>query len=115
MWCLHTKEIEAKRDTEILTLSSSANQIRVGPRKYRKNPKKHGVKNEETEEVFFGRKKKITKDIVHSASESRHILLGKTKKDVILFIIFTVRSSVIRVISSRRINQKEVHLYEKTT
>ena len=52
MWCLHTKEIEAKRDTEILTLSSSANQIRVGPRKYRKNPKKHGVKNEETEEPF---------------------------------------------------------------
>jgi uncharacterized protein len=80
-----------------------------------KNPKKHGVRNEETEEVFFDRKKKIAKDILHSALESRYILLGKTKKDVKLFIVFTVRSSVIRVISSRRLNAKEAHLYEKTT
>jgi len=79
-----------------------------------KNTKKHGVANSETEEVFFDRKKKVNKDTLHSNTETRHILLGKTKKGKILFVVFTIRKSAIRVISSRHINKKEVHLYEKT-
>lgn len=78
-----------------------------------KNPKKHGVKNEETEEAFFDETKIIAKDVLHSASEPRYILLGKTKHTILLYIVFTIRKTAIRVISSRRVHTKEAYLYEK--
>jgi uncharacterized protein len=78
-----------------------------------KNWKLHHVKNEEAEETFFDDKKKILKDNLHSGSENRYILLGATKKNKILFIVFTIRNKKIRIISSRNINKKEIHLYEK--
>jgi len=80
-----------------------------------KNHIKHGISNEETEEAFFDERKKIAKDIMHSGTEKRYILLGKTKKQKVLFIVFTVRNKKIRVISTRSINKKEIHLYEKKT
>lgn len=80
-----------------------------------KNWMRHKVTNRECEEVFFDKNKKIAKDIFHSKKEKRYILLGKTKKDRLLFTIFTIRNKKIRVISSRNINKKERSLYEKTT
>ena len=76
---------------------------------------KHQVTNRECEEVFFDKNKKISKDVLHSNKEKRYILLGKTKKDRLLFIIFTIREKKIRIVSARDINKKEVRLYEKTT
>jgi uncharacterized DUF497 family protein len=78
-----------------------------------KSVKKHGIADEESEEAFFDPEKKILKDILHSGAEERFILLGKTAQGKILFIVFTVRESKIRIISSRPINQKERYLYEK--
>lgn len=80
-----------------------------------KNLLKHKVTNEECEEVFFDKNKRIAKDIFHSDKENRYILLGKTKKGRILYMIFTIRNKKVRVISSRDINRKEKKLYEKTT
>jgi len=80
-----------------------------------KNWLKHQVTNRECEEVFFDKNKKISKDVLHSNKEKRYILLGKTKKDRLLFIIFTIREKKIRIVSARDINKKEVRLYEKTT
>jgi len=73
-----------------------------------KNWLKHRVSNQEGEEAFFDENKKITKDL-----EKRYILLGKTKKNRLLFIVFTIRNKKIRVISARDINKKEVYLYEE--
>ncbi len=78
-----------------------------------KNWLKHKVSNQESEEAFFDKKVKILKDILHSNKEKRFILLGKTKKERLLFIVFTIRDKKIRVISSRDANKKEVKLYEK--
>ena len=78
-----------------------------------KNWSKHGIKNEEAEEAFFDEKKKIAKDVFHSGKEKRWILLGKTKNNMLLFIVFTVRNNIIRIVSARKINKKEAHLYEK--
>jgi len=78
-----------------------------------KNLLKHGVSNFETEEVFFDADKKILKDILHSKGEERFILIGKTKLNRILFIVFTIRDEKLRIISARDINKKEVFLYEK--
>lgn len=79
-----------------------------------KNWLKHKVSKEECEEVFFDKNKKIIKDVLHSGKEKRYIILGKTKKNKLLFVVFTNRSDKIRVISARSLNKKEVYLYEKT-
>lgn len=78
-----------------------------------KNFEKHGVTDEECEEVFFDEQKKLLKDIIHSAKESRHILLGRTKSRRVLFLVFTLRKNRVRVISARDTNKKERYLYEE--
>jgi hypothetical protein len=80
-----------------------------------KNWIKHKVKNTECEEVFFDKKKVQFKDVLHSGKEERFILLGKTKKDRLLFIAFTLGGDKVRVISARDINKRERKLYEKET
>jgi uncharacterized DUF497 family protein len=80
-----------------------------------KNSTKHDVTNEECEEVFFDNDKKILKDRLHSGSEERYILIGKTNQNRLLFIALTMRKSRIRVISARDLNKKERNLYEKQT
>ncbi len=77
-------------------------------------PKKHGLTLEETEETFFDKNKIVFDDWRHSSEkEKRATLLGKTRKGLLLNVTFTVRENKIRVITARRINKKEVYLYEK--
>lgn len=78
-----------------------------------KNYLKHKVTDQECEEVFFDSKKKIFKDLLHSDKEDRYVLLGQTKENRVLFIVFTVRSGKVRVISARDLNKKEKMLYEE--
>lgn len=75
---------------------------------------KHKVEPFECEEVFFDESKVILMDVLHSGKEERYILLGKTKENRLLFIVFTARENKIRIISARDINKKERHLYEKS-
>jgi len=76
-----------------------------------KNLIKHRVRDEECEEVFFDPGKRMLRDVVHSANEERHILIGKTKGQRALFIIFTVRKKKVRVISARDLSKKELRAY----
>lgn len=78
-----------------------------------KNYLRHQVTDEECEEVFFDARKRIAKDELHSGQEDRFILIGQTKKQRILFIVFTIRKDRIRVISARNLNKKERRLYEE--
>lgn len=77
-----------------------------------KNLIKHKVTNEESEEAFLDKKRKIFKDVFHSEKEARYILLGNTKKGRSLYIAFTERNKKIRIISARNINKKEASLYK---
>lgn len=77
--------------------------------------KKHNVKNVECEEAFFDEEKVGFKDILHSKTEERFILLGKTRKGRLLYVVFIKKGGKIRVISARDVNKKEVYLYEKAT
>lgn len=79
-----------------------------------KNWKKHTVTDKECEEVFTDHYLKIAKDVFHSKQEPRFILIGKTERERILYLVFTIRSEKIRVISARDLNKKERKLYEKT-
>lgn len=77
--------------------------------------KRHNVEDKEAEEVFLDEGKIIFKDKLHSQIEERFIVIGKTKRDRLLYVCFTKRKKRIRIISARDINKKEVHLYKKTT
>ena len=78
-----------------------------------KNLIKHGVTNGECEEAFSDSKRVVREDRKRSRAESRHHLVGRTSRGRILFVSFTVRKTLIRVISARDINKKERTLYEK--
>lgn len=80
-----------------------------------KNEKKHGIANQEAEKVFLDADKIVYKDTFHSVKEERFIILGRTNRHRLLYVVFTYRGKKIRVISARIINKKEVHLYEKKT
>lgn len=79
----------------------------------RDKPKKHGVTIEEAEEVFFDESKVVFSDWEHSGKEKRSTLLGKTRKERLLNITYTIRKRKIRIITARDLNKKEVQLYEK--
>jgi uncharacterized DUF497 family protein len=81
-----------------------------------KNKLTHAVEDWECEEVFFDRKKVILKDKFHSGNEERFLMLGKTKQERLLYIVFTIRDEKIRIISARDIKKrKEIELYEKSS
>ncbi len=76
-----------------------------------KNYKKHKVSNIECEQVFFNRPLIIEVDVKHSAIEDRFYVLGQTDKSRKLFIAFTVRDKLIRIISARDMIKSEREFY----
>jgi len=77
-----------------------------------KNEKKHGVKWQEIEEIFFNDPLILLEDIKHSSDECRCFALGKTNTELQLFVVFTKREDKIRVISARAMSKKERSYYE---
>jgi len=73
----------------------------------------HDVTPDEAEQVFSDEENVLDDDIEHSIVERRFLIIGMTEKGRLLYQIFTRRGDKVRVISSRDINKKEVHLYEK--
>jgi len=78
-----------------------------------KNWEKHKVSRLECEELFFNLPLIISEDIKHSISEDRFFALGKSKAERYLFISFTIRHNLVRVISARDMNRKERKIYEE--
>lgn len=77
-----------------------------------KNRFKHNVEKNECEEAFYG-KVYIQPDLKHSTKEKRYYILVQTIAGRYLFISFTIRNNLIRVISARDQNKKERSIYEK--
>ncbi len=78
-----------------------------------KSFEKHEITPNEAEEVFLDENISIERDIKHGEVEDRYIAIGKTIHEKLLFIVFTLRKSTLRVISARRANKKERRLYEQ--
>jgi len=76
-----------------------------------KNWIKHRVSPSESEQVFFNRPLFISADVKHSKEERRHYVLGQTNEGRLLFISFTIRNRLIRVISARDMSRKERRIY----
>ncbi|MGL5115771.1 MAG: BrnT family toxin [Beijerinckiaceae bacterium] len=83
----------------------------------RKNADKHGVSQQEAEEIFFNRPMFAAQDVRHSQSERRFHLLGVTSDGRRLHVTFTFRQagSLIRVISARNMSRAERTTYEQFT
>jgi hypothetical protein len=76
-----------------------------------KNWFKHKVNPLECEQVFFNHPLIIQNDTIHSKKEKRFYALGQTDFKRFLFIAFTVRNNLIRVISARDMSRKERGVY----
>jgi uncharacterized protein len=78
----------------------------------RKNERKHGVTDRESEEVFFNQPL-VVAESSKGSPETRYAALGKTYGSRRLTVVFTVRTNKIRVISARPMSRSERKLYEK--
>jgi uncharacterized protein len=67
----------------------------------------HRVTPAECEQVFFNRPLIAADDAEHSREEPRYYVLGRTDADRDLFVVFTLRGTLIRVISARDMSRKE--------
>ena len=76
-----------------------------------KNWIRHQVTRNECEQVFFNEPLIVADDIKHSKYEKRWYLLGRTDSYRLLFIVFTIRKNLIRIISARDMNKKEREIY----
>lgn len=74
---------------------------------------RHQVTNQECEELFFNVPLIVAVDKAHSQNEQRYFALGHTDGNRWLFVAFTVRSRLIRVVSARNMNEKEARRYGK--
>jgi uncharacterized protein len=76
-----------------------------------KNWSKLAVTQAECEQVFFSRPLLVLADSPHSAREPRYLALGQTWTDRPLLVVFTLRGSLIRVISARPMSRREREVY----
>ena len=77
-----------------------------------KSWEKHGVADLECEEVFFNQPLIVRRDPGHSQHEARYYALGHSDQNRLLFVAFTVRGRLVRVISARDMTHKERGIYE---
>ncbi len=76
-----------------------------------KNWHLHEVTDGECEDVFFNLPLLIASDKKRSENETRFFALGRTDADRWLFIAFTMRNKLIRVISARDMTKREERIY----
>jgi uncharacterized DUF497 family protein len=72
----------------------------------------HKVTAAECEQVFFNLPLVVADDVKHSQNETRFYALGQTDAGRLLFLGFTIRRKLIRVISARDMNRKERKVYQ---
>ena len=73
----------------------------MGPRKSKKNYKKHGVHFEEASTVFYDALSATFDDHDHSIGEHRLITVGFSSSGRLLVVSHTERGKTIRIISVR--------------
>jgi len=74
----------------------------------------HRVSQAECEEIFFNRPILVAPDDEHSQKEPRYAALGRTNAGRRLAVIFTIRGTLVRVISARDVSRRERRVYEET-
>jgi len=84
------------------------------PPKARSNLRKHGVSFEEARTVFGDERIFEIPDREHSEEELRFIGIGRSHRDRLLFVNFTIREDKVRIISARQAQSWERREYERS-
>jgi hypothetical protein len=77
------------------------------------NLKKHGISFEEASTVFGDWLAITIEDPLHSESEDRLIIIGKSELLNTLVVVHAERSEAIRIISARTASKNEQKIYEE--
>ena len=88
--------------------------IEWDPKKAARNLTKHGVSFHEAATVFGDPLARIVDDPRHYAEEERCVLLGVSRRQRLLAVMFVERGDAIRLISARRATRRERRDYEET-
>lgn len=78
-----------------------------------KNWTRHRVSQTEAEQVFLNRPVVVTG--ARPATEARSFGFGRTDGDRFLTVVFTIRRSMLRVISARPMSRPERRSYDQAT
>ena len=83
-------------------------------RKNTSNQKKHGISFEEAKTIFTDQFARMIEDPDHSDDEDRFILLGASIHSRLLVVCHCIRNDdLIRIISARKADKQEQHIYEE--
>ncbi|MFI5361096.1 MAG: BrnT family toxin [Elusimicrobiota bacterium] len=74
--------------------------------------RKHKVSPFECEQIFFNQPLIVAPDETHSQTEPRFLVLGRTDAQRLLFLVFTARNNLVRVVSARDMSRAESEVYE---
>ncbi len=77
-----------------------------------KNWTRHRVTRAECEQAFFNQPLVVAEDEQHSQEEPRYYALGQTDAGRRLFVVFTIRGDLVRVISARDMSTRERRVYD---
>jgi len=88
--------------------------IEWDPRKAARNLAKHGVSFQEAATVFGDPLGRMVTDPRHSVEEERYVLLGLSRQQRLLAVMFAERGEAIRLISARGATRRERRNYEET-
>ena len=77
-----------------------------------KNWVQHQVSQGEAEPVFFNRPLMVVAGEQRAEFTRRYYALGHTDASRLLFMVFTIRDDLIRVISARPMSRRERRVYE---
>ena len=76
---------------------------------------RHEVSQAECEQLFLNKPIVVAFDEGHSKLERRFVALGRAESGRQLTVVFTVRGSLLRVISGRPMSRRERGIYAKLT
>ena len=76
---------------------------------------RHRAEPGECEQAFFQEPFVVSYDAAHLATEPRWRALGHTAAGRAVFLVFTVRGPLIRVLAARDMNRKERRYYAEIT
>ena len=77
--------------------------------KSKSNLEKHSISFEKAKEIFEDQN--AVEFLGNSSSEMRIMRIGKTFNRILISVVYTIRSAVIRIISARQAGKKEIKAY----
>ncbi len=74
------------------------------------NTKKHGISFDEAKMAFLDEDMITKEDLRKDYGETRYIGMGKVA-EIIIIVVYTMRKTIIRLISAKKANKKEKQIY----